>query len=94
MVKFPFRVNWDGGCSDTPPYCNEYDGIVLNAATLLSGETPVEVTLEQIDERKIVFDSRDMDVYGEFDSIEPLQAMGEKTQYANVILKKRSILIY
>lgn len=76
-VKLPLRVNWGGGWSDTPPYCNENGGTVLNVAILLNGQKPVEVTLEKISEKKIVFDSRDMDVYGEFDTIEPLQTTGD-----------------
>lgn len=76
-VRFPLRVNWGGGWSDTPPYCNENGGTVLNMAILLNGEKPVEVTLERIEERKIVFDSRDMDVHGEFDEIEQLQRTGD-----------------
>ena len=76
-VKLPLRVNWGGGWSDTPPYCNEKGGTVLNVAILLNGEKPVEVILEKIDEPKIVFDSRDMDVHGEFTTIEPLQATGD-----------------
>ena len=77
MVKLPLRVNWGGGWSDTPPYCNECGGTVLNMAIRLDGEKPVEVTLERIPEHKIVFDSRDMDVHGEFETIEPLQAVGD-----------------
>ena len=76
-VKLPLRVNWGGGWSDTPPYCNEKGGTVLNVAILLNGEKPVEVTLEKINEPKIIFDSRDMDVHGEFTTIEPLQATGD-----------------
>ena len=76
-VRLPLRVNWGGGWSDTPPYCNENGGTVLNVAVLLYGEKPVEVTLEKIPEHKIIFDSRDMDVHGEFDTIEPLQATGD-----------------
>lgn len=76
-VQLPLRVNWGGGWSDTPPYCNENGGTVLNAAILLNGQKPVEVTLERIDGLKIIFDSRDMDVHGEFDSIEPLQETGD-----------------
>ena len=76
-VSLPVRVNWGGGWTDTPPYCNENGGTVLNVAILLNGEKPVEVTLERIEELKIVFDSRDMDVHGEFDTIEPLQATGD-----------------
>ena len=76
-VKLPLRVNWGGGWSDTPPYCNEHGGTVLNVAIRLNGEKPVEVTLERIPEHKIIFDSRDMDVHGEFDTIEPLQSTGD-----------------
>lgn len=76
-VKLPLRVNWGGGWSDTPPYCNEHGGTVLNAAILLNGEMPVEVTLERLDEHKIIFESRDMGVYGEFEHIEPLQKTGD-----------------
>ena len=76
-VKLPLRVNWGGGWSDTPPYCNENGGTVLNVAILLNGEKPVEVTMEKIGERKIIFDSRDMDAHGEFDDIEELQRTGD-----------------
>lgn len=31
-VNLPLRVNWGGGWSDTPPYCNENGGTVLNVA--------------------------------------------------------------
>ena len=77
VVKLPLRVNWGGGWSDTPPYCIEHGGTVLNAAILLDGQMPVEVRLEKIPEHKIIFESRDMDVYGEFDTIEPLQKTGD-----------------
>lgn len=76
-VALPLRVNWGGGWSDTPPYCNENGGTVLNAAIKLDGQYPVEVRLEKIKEKKVVFDSRDMDVHGEFDSIAPLQMRGD-----------------
>ena len=76
-VKLPLRVNWGGGWSDTPPYCNEHGGTVLNAAILLNGEKPVVMKLERIDELKVVFDSRDMDVHGEFEEIGELQRTGD-----------------
>ena len=89
-VKLPLRVNWGGGWSDTPPYCNEKGGAVLNAAILLNGEKPVEVTLEKISEHKIVFDSRDMDVHGEFTEIAPLQQTGDP--YDIFALQKAALL--
>ena len=76
-VKLPLRVNWGGGWSDTPPYCNEKGGTVLNAAVTLNGEKPVQVTLKRLEEKKIVFESADMGVYGEFTAIEPLQNCGD-----------------
>lgn len=76
-VELPLRVNWGGGWSDTPPYCNEHGGTVLNAAILLNGEKPVLVKLERMDELKVVFDSRDMDVHGEFEEIGELQRTGD-----------------
>jgi len=89
-VHLPLRVNWGGGWSDTPPYCMEQGGTVLNAAIMLGGQLPVEVILERIQERKIVFDSRDMDVHGEFDSIGPLQRTGDP--YDPFALQKACLL--
>ncbi|MDD6094613.1 MAG: L-fucokinase [Clostridia bacterium] len=89
-VKLPLRVNWGGGWSDTPPYCNEMGGTVLNAAIKLNGDYPVEVTLKKIPQRKIVFDSRDMDVHGEFESVKDLQSTGDP--YDPFALQKAALL--
>ena len=89
-VSLPLRVNWGGGWSDTPPYCIENGGTVLNAAITLDGKRPVEVTFVKIPEHKIVFDSRDMDVHGEFDTIEPLQRTGDP--YDPFALQKACLL--
>ncbi|MDO4339400.1 MAG: L-fucokinase [Eubacteriales bacterium] len=89
-VRLPLRVNWGGGWSDTPPYCNEHGGTVLNAALLLDGKMPVEVTLQKLEEHKIVFDSRDMDTHGEFDTIELLQSVGNP--YDPFVLQKAALL--
>ena len=37
----------------------------------------MEVTLERTDERRVVFDSRDMDVHGEFTEIEECSTPGD-----------------
>ena len=89
-VKLPLRVNWGGGWSDTPPYCNENGGAVLNAAVLLEGEKPVSVKLTKIKEKKIIFDSRDMNVHGEFDDIKELQRTGDP--YDPFALQKAGLL--
>lgn len=89
-VKLPLRVNWGGGWSDTPPYCNENGGTVLNAAIMLNGERPVSVRLRRIEERKIVFESADMDVHGEFTTIAPLQSVGDP--FDSFVLQKAALL--
>ena len=89
-VSLPLRVNFGGGWSDTPPYCIEQGGTVLNAAILLNDKKPVEVTLKRIPEYKIVLESRDMDVHGEFDTIEPLLETGNP--YDPFALQKAALL--
>ena len=76
-VHLPLRVNWGGGWSDTPPYCNERGGCVLNAAILLDGQYPVSVTLRRLEEHRIILESRDMDVHGVFTDISQLQKVGD-----------------
>lgn len=65
-VRLPLRVNFGGGWSDTPPYCNENGGCVLNAAIKLDGKLPVYACVEKISESKVVFESRDTGAHGEF----------------------------
>ena len=89
-VKLPLRVNWGGGWSDTPPYCNENGGTVLNAAILLNGERPVSVRLRRIEEKKIVFESADMDVHGEFTEVSALQSVGDP--FDSFVLQKAALL--
>lgn len=89
-VRLPLRVNFGGGWSDTPPYCNEHGGTVLNAAITLNGECPVRVSLRRLSENKIVFESKDMDVHGEFTAIEPLQSVGDP--FDPYVLQKASLL--
>ncbi|MBQ6996885.1 MAG: bifunctional fucokinase/L-fucose-1-P-guanylyltransferase [Oscillospiraceae bacterium] len=90
IVRLPLRVNFGGGWSDTPPYCLENGGTVLNAAILLDGALPVEVTLEKIPQKKIIFDSRDMDAHGEFDTVEALQSTGDP--YDPFALQKAALI--
>lgn len=89
-VKLPLRVNWGGGWSDTPPYCNEAGGTVLNAAIILNGSMPVEVILERLEEEKVVFHSNDMGTHGEFTDIRELQKVGDP--YDPFVLQKAALL--
>ena len=59
-VELPVRVNWGGGWTDTPPYCNENGGIVLNAALKLNGICPVQVSIRRLSEYHVEFASEDI----------------------------------
>lgn len=72
-VALPVRVNWGGGWTDTPPYCNEKGGVVLNAAILLKGEKQIEVEVRRLDELHIEFASLDFDAYGKVSTVEEIQ---------------------
>ena len=76
IVELPLRVNWGGGWSDTPPYCLENGGKVLNAAILLNKMKPVIVIFEKINEKKIVLISEDLNAKAEFSEISKLQETG------------------
>lgn len=76
LIKMPLRVNFGGGWSDTPPYCNEHGGTVLNAGILLNDELPVSVFIQRTNDFKIVFESDDENSYGEFTDIKELQDTG------------------
>ncbi len=73
ITKLPVRVNWGGGWSDTPPYCLENGGTVLNAAVKLNNDYPIEVTIRKIDDKKIILASTDIGSYREFTDITDLQ---------------------
>ncbi|MDO5361813.1 MAG: L-fucokinase [Eubacteriales bacterium] len=72
-VTLPVRVNWGGGWTDTPPYCNEKGGVVLNVAILLKGEKQIEVEVRRLDELHIEFASLDFDAYGKVTTVEEIQ---------------------
>ena len=77
VIELPLRANWGGGWSDTPPHCMEHGGTVINVAINLNGQLPVKVKLTKINEKKIIFESKDMNTYGEFEDIKKLQSVGD-----------------
>lgn len=72
-VQLPVRVNFGGGWSDTPPYCMENGGTVLNAAISFGGKKPVEASVRRMDRKVIALASTDIGSYREFDRLEELQ---------------------
>ena len=77
VTELPVRVNWGGGWSDTPPYCMEHGGTVLNSAITLDGRLPIEVTLRKEDTKKIILASSDIGSYREFTDIKELQTCSD-----------------
>ena len=73
IVRLPVRVNWGGGWSDTPPYCMEHGGTVLNAAVLLDGNYPIEAIARRIEGNRIVLASADSGAEQELLMIKQLQ---------------------
>lgn len=72
-VELPVRVNWGGGWTDTPPYCNEEGGVVLNAAITLDGNRPIQVEVKRLEELHVRFASEDIGVEGICTSVEEIR---------------------
>jgi fucokinase len=49
-VSAPIRIDFGGGWSDTPPFCIDWGGTVLNAALTLEGEYPIRARVRRIEE--------------------------------------------
>ncbi len=49
-VSAPPRIDFGGGWSDTPPFCFDWGGTVLNCALEIDGEYPIETEIVRIDE--------------------------------------------
>jgi fucokinase len=49
-VSAPPRIDLGGGWSDTPPFCFDWGGTVLNCALEIDGAYPIETEIRRIDE--------------------------------------------
>ena len=49
-VEGPARIDLGGGWSDTPPFCLDWGGTVLNLAVLLNGGYPIRTTIRTLRE--------------------------------------------
>ena len=61
-ARSPVRLDLAGGWSDTPPYCLEYGGAVLNVAVNLNGQSPIQVFAKLSERPEIVLRSIDLGV--------------------------------
>lgn len=72
-VQLPVRANFGGGWSDTPPYCIENGGTVLNIALSVKDALPIVAEIERLERPVVVLTSTDSGVRQEFTSLKELQ---------------------
>lgn len=58
--RCPVRLDFAGGWADTPPFCLEHGGSVLNLAIELNGQPPVQVFARRTPENVLVIRSIDL----------------------------------
>ena len=70
--RSPVRFDLAGGWSDTPPYCLEHGGRVVNVAVDLNGQPPIQVFARLHAEPTLVLHSIDLGIAETIDSYEEL----------------------
>jgi galactokinase/mevalonate kinase-like predicted kinase len=75
-ARSPVRFDLAGGWTDTPPYCIEHGGTVLNVAADLNGQPPIQVFARLSESPELVMRSIDLGVeervrtYAELDTFD------------------------
>lgn len=72
--RSPARIDLAGGWTDTPPYCLEKGGAVLNMAVNLNGQPPIQVFGRLLEEPKLVIRSIDLGLSEELHTYEEVLA--------------------
>lgn len=75
--RSPARLDLAGGWSDTPPYCLQHGGSVLNVAVELNGQPPIQVYIRLCNERNITLRSIDNGVSEIITSYDALKAYNQ-----------------
>jgi galactokinase/mevalonate kinase-like predicted kinase len=77
--RSPARLDLAGGWSDTPPFCLQNGGSVLNMAVELNGQPPIQVFIRLSDEKNIILRSIDngvSEVVKTYDDISAFNKVG------------------
>ena len=77
--RAPARVDLAGGWTDTPPYCLEHGGSVVNMALDLNGQPPVQVFARRSKDRTITLRSIDLgmgEVLSSYDEVGDFRDLG------------------
>lgn len=77
-ARSPVRLDLAGGWSDTPPYCMEYGGKVVNVAVELNGQPPIQVFVKPGSANHIVLRSIDLGCSEELTSREQLLGLEQE----------------
>ena len=75
--RSPVRIDLAGGWSDTPPYCLQYGGKVLNLAVDINGHPPVQVFVRVCEDPVIVIRSIDLGVSQTIRTYEELESYAD-----------------
>lgn len=70
--RSPVRIDLAGGWTDTPPYCLNEGGNVVNIAIELNGQPPLQVYVKPCKEYKIILRSIDLGAIGTVTTYEEL----------------------
>ncbi|MGE5608867.1 MAG: hypothetical protein ACM359_06420, partial [Bacillota bacterium] len=67
----PVRLDLAGGWTDTPPYCYERGGQVINLAINLDNQPPVRAMVRTLHEPVLILESNDLGTHIELSATEP-----------------------
>jgi len=75
--RAPVRLDLAGGWTDTPPYCLNHGGKVVNVAVNLNGQPPIQVFVRISDKPQVVLRSIDLGVEERISTYDQLRAYAE-----------------
>ncbi|MFB6319559.1 bifunctional fucokinase/fucose-1-phosphate guanylyltransferase [Saccharicrinis sp. FJH54] len=75
--RSPIRLDLAGGWSDTPPFCLQSGGSVLNMAVELNGQPPIQVYVRLSSEKKITLRSIDIGISEKIENFDELRNFNE-----------------
>lgn len=76
-VNLPLRINWGGTWTDTPPYCLENGGAVVNAAVKINGVLPVNAVVKRVGEPRVILEYSDSKYRREYENAEDLSDLSD-----------------
>ncbi len=74
--RCPVRLDIAGGWSDTPPYCFERGGQVVNMAVDLNGQPPIQVFARRVEAPELVIRSIDLGIEERLHTYDDVQQYG------------------